>query len=124
MNRDGTLTFNENKFKDAFTENPEALSDLFAGPNGTEDETEFGALDRLVETAELATAVGEGYLYTAGESKDRRIDDYERQIESFERRLELRESTLRRTYANLEVALGGLQQQSGYLASQLASLGG
>ncbi|MEM7324492.1 MAG: flagellar filament capping protein FliD [Actinomycetota bacterium] len=124
LNRDGTLTFNENKFKDAFTENPAALSDLFAGPNGTEDETEFGALDRLVETAELATAVGEGYLYTAGESKDRRIDDYERQIESFERRLELRESTLRRTYANLEVALGGLQQQSGYLASQLASLGG
>ena len=122
LNRDGTLTFNENKFKDAFTEDPAALSDLFAGPNGTEEETEFGALDRLVKTAELATAVGEGYLFTAGESKDRRIDDYERQIDSFERRLELRESTLRRTYANLEVALGGLQQQSGYLASQLASL--
>ena len=79
---------------------------------------------RLALSGEQATTVGEGYLYTAGEAADRRIDDYGRQIDAFERRLELRESTLRRTYANLEVALGGLQQQSGWLASQVASLGG
>ncbi|MEM7274175.1 MAG: flagellar filament capping protein FliD [Actinomycetota bacterium] len=124
INRDGTLTFNEQKFKDAFAEDPQALTELFAGPPGTDDPTQMGALDRLVEAAEVATAVGEGYLYTAGESSEQRIDDYQRQIDAFERRLELRESTLRRTYANLEVALGGLQQQSGYLASQIASLGG
>lgn len=124
LTREGTLNFNEQKFKDAFTSNPTALSDLFTSGSLDVSDAELGALDRLVQAAEAATTVGEGYLYTAGESAERRIDDYQRQIDSFERRLELRESTLRRTYANLEVALGGLQQQSSYLASQLGSLGG
>ena len=124
LTREGELTFNQSKFADAMATNPDALSELFSSPNLGDESIELGALDRLVEAAETATAVGEGYLFTAGESADRRIEDYGRQIDAFERRLEIRESTLRRTYANLEVALGGLQSQSSYLASQLSSLGG
>jgi flagellar hook-associated protein 2 len=123
LTRDGALTFDQDAFADALASDPQALTALFTngGIGGT---TEPGALDRLIGAAEAATTVGTGYLYTAGEAADQRIDDYGRQIDAFERRLEIRESTLRRTYANLEVALGGLQQQSGWLASQLASLGG
>lgn len=121
LTREGTLTFNAEHFKEAFVSDPLSLTALFADRAG---DGEPGALDRLVEAADFATSVGEGYLYTAGESSDRRIDDYGRQIDAFERRMELRESTLRRTYANLEVALGGLQQQSSWLTGQLASLGG
>ncbi len=125
LTREGTLNFNQDRFKEAFLKDPSSLTDLFASRAATGDETsELGALDRLVEAAESMTAVGEGYLYTAAQAAERRIDDYGRQIDNFERRMEIRESTLRRTYANLEVALGGLQQQSGYLASQLGSLGG
>ncbi|MGI9598745.1 MAG: flagellar filament capping protein FliD [Acidimicrobiales bacterium] len=124
LNRDGSLTFNEQTFTEAFISDPAALTELFASSNPADESVELGALDRLIDVAESATAVGEGYLYTAGESADRLIDDYGRQIDAFEQRLELREATLRRTYANLEVALGGLQQQSSYLASQLGSLGG
>ncbi|MGB5757915.1 MAG: flagellar filament capping protein FliD [Acidimicrobiales bacterium] len=122
LTREGTLNFNQDKFKAAFATDPTALTELFA--NREVGATEPGALDRLIEAAEVATKVGEGYLFTAAQAAERRIDDYGRQIESLERRLELRESTLRRTYANLEVALGGLQQQSGYLSQQLSSLGG
>ncbi len=124
LTREGTLTFDEQRFADAFASDATALTELFAVRAAGEGTERLGALDRLIQVAERATAVGEGYLYTAGEAAERRIDDYGRQIEAFERRLELRESTLRRTYANLEVALGGLQQQSGWLAAQLTSLGG
>jgi flagellar hook-associated protein 2 len=124
LTRDGDLTFDQAKFAQSFTADQVELSNLFTSPDLADESLELGALDRLVEVAEGATAVGEGYLFTAGESADRRIEDYGEQIEAFERRLELRESTLRRTYANLEVALGGLQSQSSYLASQLSSLGG
>ncbi len=122
LTREGTLNFNQDKFKAAFATDSTALTELFA--NREIGATDLGALDRLIEAAEVATKVGEGYLFTAAQAAERRIDDYGRQLESLERRLELRESTLRRTYANLEVALGGLQQQSGYLAQQLGSLGG
>ncbi|MEL6980982.1 MAG: flagellar filament capping protein FliD [Actinomycetota bacterium] len=121
LTREGTLEFDASTFADALATDPDALSALFTNGSG---DGELGALDRLVEAAETATSVGTGYLYTAGEAADQRIDDYGRQIDAFERRLEIRESTLRRTYANLEVALGGLQQQSSWLASQLANLGG
>ncbi len=124
LTRDGDLTFNKTAFADAFATEQSELSNLFSSADLSDESIELGALDRLVTVAENATAVGEGYLFTAGESADRRIEDYGEQIEAFERRLELRESTLRRTYANLEVALGGLQSQSTYLASQLSSLGG
>ncbi|MGH1489492.1 MAG: flagellar filament capping protein FliD [Acidimicrobiales bacterium] len=126
LTREGTLNFNAERFKEAFLKDPASLTDLFANRTATDSEetAELGALDRLVDIAEKSTAVGEGYLYTAAQAAERRIDDYGRQIDNFERRMEIRESTLRRTYANLEVALGGLQQQSGYLASQLGSLGG
>lgn len=121
LTREGTISFNADTFANALATDSDALSALFTNGAGA---GEAGALDRIVEAAEAATSVGTGYLYTAGEAADQRIDDYGRQIDAFERRLEIRESTLRRTYANLEVALGGLQQQSSWLASQLANLGG
>ncbi|MEL7157868.1 MAG: flagellar filament capping protein FliD, partial [Actinomycetota bacterium] len=123
LTRQGQFEFNANEFADALATDPAMLAGLFADRTGDEN-AELGALDRIVEVAEAAASVGDGYLYTATESADRIIEDYNRQIDSYERRLELRESTLRRTYANLEVALGGLQSQSNWLAGQLNSLGG
>lgn len=124
LTREGTLTFDKAAFGEALASDSTALNELFAAADPAAEGAALGALDRLVEAAETATKIGEGYLFTAGQSAERRIDDYTDQIEAFERRLEIKESTLRRTYANLEVALGGLQQQSGWLSSQLGSLGG
>jgi flagellar hook-associated protein 2 len=125
LTREGTLTFDREKFTEAMAANPDAMTALFSDrSSGTDPGAVSGVLDRLVEVSEAASSVGSGALYTATQAADSRIEDYGRQIDAIERRLELRESTLRRTYANLEVALSGLQQQSGYLASQLSSLGG
>jgi len=121
LTREGTLQLDEDKFRDALVDNPDAVSDLFADRTGTGTE---GILDRLVRVADDAASTTTGYLFTAAQAAERRIDDYGRQIDSYERRLEVREVGLRRTFANLEVALSGLSQQSGYLAAQLGSLGG
>jgi flagellar hook-associated protein 2 len=121
LTREGTLNFSEDAFREKLLDDPEALTELFADTAAT---GQAGVLDRLVAAAEAASSAGSGYLFTAGEASDRRIDDYGRQIDDYERRLEAREVSLRRTFANLEVALGSLQQQSGYLAAQLGSLGG
>jgi len=121
LTRDGTLQMNAEDFKQALLENPDALADMFSDRAGS---GELGILDRLVEVSEAAASSGSGYLFTAAQAAERRIDDYGRQIDDYERRIEGREIALRRTFANLEVSLGGLNQQSGYLAAQLGSLGG
>ena len=125
LTREGTLTFDQAKFTQALESDPDAMTELFTDRTaGTGLGAVAGVLDRLVDAAEGAASVGGGALYTATQASERRIEDYGRQIDALERRLEIKETSLRQTYANLEVALGGLQQQSSYLSSQLASLGG
>ncbi len=116
LNRDGTITFDKARFTAALERDPVEVAKLFTDPTpgGT-----TGALDRMVAAADAAAAASTGYLFTAAESQDRRIDDYGRQIDAYERRLGVKEAALRRTYANLEVALNGLQKQSTNLAAQL-----
>ena len=122
LTRDGKLTFDADGFREAFASNPVEMSKLFTDKVGGTEAP--GVLDRLVEVAEAASAAGDGYLFTAAQAADRRIDDYGRQIDAFEQRFVAREANLRKTFANLEVALSGLQQQSSHLAAQLSSLGG
>ena len=116
LTKDGTLTFDKVKFIEALKKNPTEMAKLFSSGGATGG---TGALDRMVAAADGATKAGEGYLYTASEATDRRIDDYGRQIDAYEKRLTTREAALRRTYANLEVALSSLQKQSSQLAAQL-----
>lgn len=120
LTKDGTITFDKAKFTEALKKNPTEMAKLFTSgvtSGGT------GALDRMVAAVDGATKVGEGYLYTAGEANDKRIDDYGRQIDAYEVRLNQREAALRKTYANLEVALNNLKSQSSNLAAQLGSIG-
>ncbi|MEM7342591.1 MAG: flagellar filament capping protein FliD [Actinomycetota bacterium] len=126
LTREGAITFNAEEFKQALISQPADVQSLLIDPTGGIDEATAapGAIDRMITMAEQLTATGEGMLYTAAESASQRVEDFGRQIEAFERRLELREENLRRTYANLEVALGGLRDQSAYLASQLPTLQG
>ncbi len=120
LTKDGTVTFDKAKFTEALKRNPDEVAKLFtsgATSGGT------AALDRMAAAVDGATKVGEGYLYTASEANDKRIDDYGRQIDAYETRLTQREAALRKTYANLEVALNNLKSQSSNLAAQLGSIG-
>ena len=120
LQRDGTLVFDRERFLDAATNDLEQVTRMFS--NGFEEGAEPGILDRMVEAAEVASAYGTGLLSTAEESEKARIEDFTEQIDTFEARLERKELQLRRLYSGLEVAIGGLNSQSNWLAGQLGSL--
>jgi len=61
-------------------------------------------------------------LVKRAETEDAEATDLQKRIEDWDRRLELRRSTLTRQFTAMETALGTLQNQSSWLASQLNTL--
>ena len=119
LQRDGTLSFDREKFLQAATEDIDAVTRLFIAP-GEGDSP--GILDRVVTAADNAAAFGTGLLSSAEESEKARIETFTDQIDAFEARLERKELQLRNTYTKLETALGELNNQSNWLAGQLGAL--
>ncbi len=119
LQRDGTLVFDREKFIDTAKTDIDQLTRLFTSPaEGEED----GLLDRLVKASDQAAAFGTGLLSTAEDSEKRKVEAFAKQIDAFETRFERKEASLRKLYANLEVAIGTLNNQSNWLAGQLSSL--
>lgn len=120
IQRDGSVTFDRDKFLDAMTTDIEQVSRMFT--SSFEDGAELGILDRMVEAADIAAGYGTGLLSTAEESAKARVEAFTDQIDAFEARFERKEISLRKLYSGLEVAIGGLNNQSNWLAGQLNSL--
>lgn len=120
IQRDGSVTFDRDKFLDAMTTDIEQVSRMFT--SGFEDGAELGILDRMVAAADIAAGYGTGLLATAEEAAKARVDSFSDQIDAFEARFERKEISLRKLYSGLEVAIGGLNNQSNWLAGQLGSL--
>jgi len=81
-----------------------------------------GAAQRVSSALTRALDTIDGYLTTAEKSNETRVKDLQKAIDGYEVRLEKREARLRLYYSNLEVALSNLQQQSSWLAGQVAGL--
>lgn len=120
IQRDGSVTFDRDKFLDAMTTDIEQVSRMFT--SSFEDGAELGILDRMVAAADIAAGYGTGLLATAEEAAKARVDSFSDQIDAFEARFERKEISLRKLYSGLEVAIGGLNNQSNWLAGQLGSL--
>ena len=121
LNRDGSFTFDRSKFLEAVGEDPAGIAAAFSTFAGG---TEPGILDRVASVADAAAALGSGYLTSARDAANDRTQSYTRQIDAYETRMVLREAQLRRTYASLETAMSGLQNQSNWLGGQLKGLSG
>lgn len=120
IQRDGSVTFDRDKFLDAMTTDIDQVTRMFT--SGFEEGAEAGILDRMVDAADVAAGFGTGLLSTAEESEKARIETFNDQIDAFEARFERKEIQLRKLYSDLEVAIGGLNSQSNWLAGQLNSL--
>ncbi len=81
-----------------------------------------GAAQRVGSALTRALDTIDGYLTSAEKSNETRVKDLQKSIDAYEIRLEKRETRLRLYYSNLEVALSNLQQQSSWLAGQVAGL--
>lgn len=83
---------------------------------------EAGIAQRLSSAILDATDVATGYVTSTEKALRSRVEFIEDQVESMERRLVLYEARLKRQFATLESTLGVLQQQSNWLAGQIAGL--
>lgn len=111
VDKNGVLTFDEEKFTAAVTADPDAAAAVFAGVATRVDEVGRTYSDKYDG---LLTA-----RITGQESEVRALGE---QMERWDVRLAQRRATLERTYARLEVMLSQMQAQSSYLESQLANL--
>jgi flagellar hook-associated protein 2 len=118
LTRDGTVTFDKEKFHAAHQANPAGVAERFTATGGLVE----GFAKRLEAVATSATHASTGLLTTAIEGRKTAARQLERQIDSWEPRLVRREQALRRQFAGLEGALGNLQSQSNWLAGQLAGM--
>lgn len=135
--KSGKLQIDETKFKNALTANPDAVIQLFTNntdvnANGKIEFSEKGVAVRVSEELKNLTdsttksiagvTVKNGALLNRLDSFDKVINDYDNQILRFEDRLKVRERVLWAQFTALENALSTLNNQSAWLAGQLAGL--
>jgi flagellar hook-associated protein 2 len=111
FSKEGDLEFDAAKFQAALEAEPAKVQAAF--------ET---IADRLGDVATRYSDKYDGLLTNQIENRESLIRDMDDQLAAWTRRLEQREETLRRTYSALEVALGTMNSQASFLASQLAGL--
>ncbi len=133
LTRDGTFTFDTEKFTAALAADPDLVRRIFtgtsttAGPDGiagNDDDvtTATGVAGKLEALAKRASDSTTGMITALATSKDSAAKDLESRIADWDIRLELRRTTLSRQFTAMETALGRLQNQSQWLGAQLASL--
>jgi flagellar hook-associated protein 2 len=141
---EGTLSLDSTIFDEKFSDNMDAVADLFIDNDGfdnggaAEGTFEFyvdttadaGLADNLFRTLDLMTGSipdGDGGSVKAlfdsrNEALQKKIDDIEDTIESKQRYLEIFEANLVTQFAALEGLMGGLNAQGAALSNGLASL--
>jgi flagellar hook-associated protein 2 len=141
--RGGTLTFNKKNFIAAYEADPVKTQQYFDQyeevPGGIDKKFDPGhdkavGLARKLETLSLVATVGVadptdatkpkiGILQGLIQRRNDNIRGLNDQVAQWDLRLELRKTNLQKQFSSLEVAMGKMQQQSSWLASQLAGLG-
>lgn len=107
----GVLSFDEEKFAEALTKDPEAVASLFSA-----------VAARVEDTAKTYSDKYDGLLTSRITGQESEVKGLGEQMERWDVRLAQRKASLERTYAQLEVMLSKMQSQSSYLTSQLAAL--
>nr|WP_269204763.1 flagellar filament capping protein FliD [Motilibacter deserti] len=115
LNRDGQFTYNAETFKKALADDPASIQKGLLGADA------FAAT--IESVAKKFGDKYDGQITKTIESRRGLIKDYTDAISSWDDRLATRREALQKQYSGLEVALGKMQQQSSWLAGQLAALG-
>jgi flagellar hook-associated protein 2 len=127
IDRFGVMSFNREKFVDAYAADPSGTAALFQAdavlPGDTlQTSTGDGIAERLRLVAVRAVDLTRGQVTKTIKSREEQIKNLDAQIAAWDTRLELREAALKRQFSNLEVALGRLQDQGNWLSSQVAGM--
>lgn len=127
VDRNGTLSLDETKFKAQLAKNPNAVKDFFFVDTSTKYATEktgtgytadFKAvLDRYTSTK----SGSEGVISLRKSSYQSEITDYNKQIERITEQIATKRARYVTMFTNLDTAIGNLQSQFSYFQSQNSS---
>lgn len=124
VDRNGTLSLDETKFKAQLAKNPNAVKDFFfvdtsskysTEKTGTGYTADFKAvLDRYTSTK----SGSEGVISLRKSSYQSEIKDYNKQIERITEQIATKRARYVTMFTNLDTAIGNLQSQFSYFQSQ------
>lgn len=127
VDRNGTLSLDETKFKAQLAKNPNAVKDFFfvdtsskysTEKTGTGYTADFKAvLDRYTSTK----SGSEGVISLRKSSYQSEIEDYNKQIERITEQIATKRARYVTMFTNLDAAIGNLQSQFSYFQSQSSS---
>lgn len=127
VDRNGTLSLDETKFKAQFAKDPNSVKDFFfkdtsnkysTEKTGTGYTADFKAiLDRYTSTK----SGSEGVISLRKSSYQSEITDYNKQIERITEQIATKRARYVTMFTNLDTAIGNLQSQFSYFQSQNSS---
>lgn len=115
--RQGKLSLDEAKFRDALTANRDAVMSLLRD----DEEGSQGVLVSLQQVLQMYTAHN-GFLPIRDAQLESQDKDIARQIDNLERRLQIRLMNLRRQFTALETLLTQMKSQGLWLAQQVQGM--
>lgn len=121
VDRDGIMTLNEARLREALAENPEEVARLFTASRAEGDEFD-GVAARLESRFQGWLATGNGLLAERQKMFGDRMKALDDSMERMEMRLEIRERNLMRQFVALEEVLAGFQTQAMWLEGQIQQL--
>lgn len=127
VDRNGTLSLDETKFKAQLAKNPNAVKDFFFVDTSTKYATEktgtgYTADFKAVIDRYTSTKSGsEGVISLRKSSYQSEIKDYNKQIERITEQIATKRARYVTMFTNLDAAIGNLQSQFSYFRSQNSS---
>lgn len=118
ISRDGTLTFDKQKFLAAYAKDPASVQAVL----GAGTTASPGVAGRLAAIAKSATDITTGSVTLAIRNRQNQVSDLGKQIDAWDTRLALKQKTLQSQFTAMETALGNMKSQSNWLAGQIAGL--
>lgn len=127
VDRNGTLSLDETKFKAQLAKNPNAVKDFFFVDTSSKYSTEktgtgYTADFKAVIDRYTSTKSGsEGVISLRKSSYQNEIKDYNKQIERITEQIATKRARYVTMFTNLDAAIGNLQSQFSYFQSQNSS---
>ncbi|MGM0370456.1 MAG: flagellar filament capping protein FliD [Bacillota bacterium] len=121
IDREGTMSFDEDKFETALEDDPEGVKKLF---NAKEDDQGFdGVATKLDSTLDALTRTN-GTIPNKIDLYDNRINNVDDEISDLQSDLQSRQESLRDKFTNMETSISEMQAQMSQMQSQMGDLGG
>lgn len=113
FNRNGTLNFNQDKFKKILTADPQRVIKFLRG-----NLVDVGFIPQLNQSLKTLTDPMMGTVGSRKKNYQERVGQIDRSIERKEKNLEKREEQLRKQFSDMESAMAKIQGQGSALAAK------